>query len=454
MSKDHASKEVKKFLKAYPDTQHVDALLLELSGNMYGKRCPIDDLDKLFSDGIRICAAMHLMDVQGVCWDTKGFGFSDGDPDHLCQVVEGSLALVPWADSPRAQCLMRFVDTGEGDATEYEPRRVLENVIARFTDIGLTPVAAIELEFYLLDQERTMDGAPQPPCSLVSGQREVAGNVMNMASLDAFGPVIDTIEANCRLQGLPVSTLSKEYGPGQFEINLRHQADAVAAADHAALLRRAVVGTARSLGFDATFMSKPFMPEAGSGLQINLSFIDGDGRNVLDADHEGGAALMGNAIAGMQAAYAESLAIFAPNLHAYRRFEPNQFTPVTLDWGDNNRSVAFRVPASTGADARIEHRAAGAEANPYLAMAAVLAAAHHGIDNKLEPTAIGVGNMGEHRDVSLPTTLWEALHRFQSGTILRDYLGGDYLEAYAHVKQSEFDSFMSEILPREYQWYL
>jgi len=230
--------------------------------------------------------------------------------------------------------------------------------------------------------------------------------------------------------------------------------DPVRAADHAALLRRAVVATARAQGFDASFMSKPYAQESGSGLQINLSIADASGANIFDPTRADGDARLGHAIAGMQALLPESLALFAPNFHAFRRFEPNQFTPVTLDWGENNRSVAFRVPASDPANRRIEHRAGGGEANPYLVMAAVLAAAHHGLSAGLEPAGMGTGNVGEEADPDLPLTLWSALERFRQASVLPDYLGAQYIEAYAHVKQSEFDAFLAEILPREQAWYL
>ena len=445
--------EVERYLEAHPGTRHLDAFLVDLSGNCFGKRFPADEIAKLFAEGTTMCAAMQLTDTQGNCWDTMGLGFSDGDPDAPCRPVPGTLAPVPWAPEERAQCLMRFATPEEGGMVWFEPRTILERVVARFGELGLTPVTAVELEFCLIDAERTEDGAPQPPRSPATGTRSWAGNVFGMATLEAFGPVLDRIEAACRVQGLPVTTICKEFGPGQFEINLAHLADPVRAADHAALLRRAVVATARAEGMDATFMSKPYGGESGSGLQINLSLDDAAG-NIFDPRRPDGEARTGHAIAGMQAALAQSLAIFAPNFNAYRRFEPNQFTPVTLDWGENNRSVAFRVPASEPESRRIEHRAAGAEANPYLVMAAVLAAAHHGLSKGLQPTAIGTGNVGEEADPALPLALWQALDRMAGADILPEYLGAEYVDAYVHVKRSEMEAFFADILPREYEWYL
>jgi glutamine synthetase len=233
-----------------------------------------------------------------------------------------------------------------------------------------------------------------------------------------------------------------------------HQDDPLLAADHAALLRRAIQGVSRSLGYDASFMSKPFAEQSGSGMHVHLSLVDSKGNNVFDPNYRDGDRNLAQAVAGLQATMAEAMAIFAPNLNVYRRFKPDEFVPVTTDWGDNNRSVAFRVPPSDAANRRIEHRVSGAEANPYLVVAAVLAGVHHGLSEKLDPGEKHAGNAGAAVDPDLPLTIWQALARIRSASVLPNYLGADYLQIYADVKQAEFDAFMADIHPREFQWYL
>lgn len=154
----------------------------------------------------------------------------------------------------------------------------------------------------------------------------------------------------------------------------------------------------------------------------------------------------GHGVAGLQATMAESMAIFAPNINVYRRFKPDEFVPVTRDWGENNRSVAFRLPIGDGQSRRIEHRVAGAEANPYLVIAAVLAGVHHGITNALDA--------GAAADAGLPLTPWDAFRAMESAEILPGYLGADYPKIYAEVKQAEFDAFMGDAFTREFDWYL
>ena len=237
----------------------------------------------------------------------------------------------------------------------------------------------------------------------------------------------------CLAQGIPVTTVISEYGAGQFEINLQHQDNPLVAADHAALLRRAVQATARQIGYDATFMSKPFAGESGNGLHVHLSLVNEAGENVFDSRRDDGETLLGHAVAGLQQTLHEAMAFFAPNLNAYRRFRPDEFTPVTRDWGENNRSVAIRIPPTADSGARrLEHRVSGAEANPYLVTAAVLAGVHHGITNKLDPGEKHTGNAGAEVDENLPLTLWDALSAITEAEILprlfRAKISGDFMQ--------------------------
>ena len=448
------NKELEKFLQNYPETSHLDVLIIDLCGNAIGKRLPASAMPSVFDKGTPVCAAMQLVDVMGNTDDPMGFGFSDGDPDAFAVPVAGTLGPIPWLGGGKSQVLCEFADAVDGRPLWYEPRQVLKRVMDKFSQLGLRPVLAVELEFYLLSPRRGADGAPLAAASPRTGLTEAAGKVLSLDKLDEFEPVLGAIEDACRLQGVPTTSMISEYGAGQFEVNLQHQDDPLRAADHAALLRRAVVGVSRAQGFDASFMSKPFAEQSGSGMHIHLSLLDADGRNVFDPGFDSGDRLLAQAVGGLQATMAEAMAIFAPNLNVYRRFKPDEFVPVTTDWGDNNRSVAFRIPPSDAANRRIEHRVAGAEANPYLVIAAILAGVHHGFAAKLDAGDKHGGNAGAEVDSALPLRLWLALDAIRAAQILPDYLGGDYLQIYADVKQAEFEAFMETIHAREYEWYL
>ena len=446
--------ELNEFLRRHPETTHLDVLIIDLCGNAIGKRLPASAMQSVFDHGTPVCAAMQLVDAMGNTADPMGYGFSDGDPDAFARPLPGTLCPVPWLGGHKSQVLCEFADARDGAALWYEPRQVLKRVLERIADLGLKPRLALELEFYLLDPRREPGAPPTPARSPRSGLVEASGRVLSLDKLDEFDAVLGAIERACAVQGVPATSMISEYGAGQFEINLQHQDDPLAAADHAALLRRAVVGVSRSLGYDASFMSKPFIDQSGSGMHVHLSLIDEQGQNAFAAGRDGGDALLAHAIGGLQATMGEAMALFAPNLNVYRRFKPDEFTPVTTDWGDNNRSVAFRIPPSDAANRRIEHRVAGAEANPYLVVAAVLAGIHHGIERKLDAGERHSGNAGAEVDPALPLSLWQALAALREARVLPEYLGDDYLRIYADVKQAEFDAFMADIHPREFDWYL
>jgi glutamine synthetase len=224
------------------------------------------------------------------------------------------------------------------------------------------------------------------------------------------------------------------------------------------LFKRAVKGVATRHGLAATFMAKPFAEHAGSGLHIHVSLYDAAGRNVF-AD-PGGAAppaharTLRHAIGGLAATMAEGMAIFAPNANSYRRFRPGLFVPLTPNWGINHRGVALRVPLSGAADTRIEHRPGGADGNPYLVMAAILAGIHHGIQNRCEPGPMVRPGEVLKEEATLPLRWEAALDAFAAGGVLPWYLGERYHRIYAACRREECDRVHGQVTDRDYEWYL
>jgi glutamine synthetase len=446
--------ELDRFLKAHPDIRYVDALFVDLCGIVRGKRFPREHAAKIFRSGVQIAHTVYLLDVTGLNADPCGHGFSDGDPDGTGWPVPGTVVPVPWAGHPTAQVLMSLHDE-QRQPWIVDPRNVLRRVAKRFAELELSPVVALELEFYLLDMQRDATGAPQPPISPATGLRESGTQVYGMAELDAFAGFLHDVEEACRIQSIPASMASAEFAPAQYEINLQHVDDPLTAADHAALLCRVIRAVARAHNMRATFMAKPFLDQTGNGLHIHMSLLDASGRNVFDdGGRPEGSAILRHAIGGLAATMAESMAVFAPNVNAYRRFAANQFVPVAPRWSVNNRSAAFRIPTGDGASRRIEHRVSGADANPYLALAAVLAGAHHGIVNRLDPGPPSTGNAGAEMDQHVPFNLADALAAMRRGAVIADYFTPEYVAFYCETKRLEHERFMAAISPREYEWYL
>jgi glutamine synthetase len=449
-----AEAEFDAFFEAETDLEFLDAVIPDLCGAPRGKRFPIAEAPRLFAHGMPIPHSIYLMDARGDMTDTFGRGFSDGDPDGTAWPIPGTLSRV-WSKSapPRAQMLMTLRDKA-GTADPAEPRAALERVLERFSEIELVPVSALELEFYLIDSARGEHRAPQPPLDPRSGARETAVSVFGLDDLDRYAEFLSSLSEAARRQRVPLSAASKEYAPGQFEANLRHQNDVRLAADHAIFLKQIVKEAARASGFEATFMAKPYLDRAGCGLHIHLSILDRDGRNIFAGGDEAGSELLRHAIGGLQALMPESMALFAPSQNSYRRFQPDMFAPVNRSWGINNRSAGMRIPAGPEDARRVEHRVAGADANPYLALAAVLAGVHHGLLKKLDPGAPAKGNVTKEPDPALPFSIDAALAKLAAAEVLPAYLGEDTLALYRETKRIEAERLRRFIPPTEYDWYL
>jgi glutamine synthetase len=332
----------------------------------------------------------------------------------------------------------------------FDPRVILSNVIERCSAAGIRPVIACELEFYLLAPQRSADGGVTLAASTPEAgpPRRAANLSMDAVELNAI--FLNKISAAASAQQVPVCGAVAEYGIGQFEVNLRHVSDPLLAADHAVLLKRIVQGVARSMGMQASFMAKPFAHQPGNGLHVHMSLVDETGANRFGAP--GGDELLEQAIAGMQALMYDCVGIYAPNLNSHRRFL-GPFVPTTLDWGHNNRSVAFRVPSSGPSAKRIEHRVAGADASPHLVLATILAAVLHGTANRLAATPPVTGRV-RGGGADFPKSLLAALDRLEKSAALAKYVPEQYLKLYAELKQKEHAVLMADVFPIEFDFYL
>lgn len=446
--------ELETFLKKYPDTHQLDLLQPDMLGILRGKRVVRDEFAKPFGKGVNFCGATVLLDSKGQTFDRINDGSRDGDPDAISFAVPGSLAPVPWAHVPTGQLLLNM--TMNGEPYFADPRNVLRNAAKPLQDLGLTAVAATELEFYLLEGDAD---EPTRKVGRLPGTRRPQDGPQygNMEDVEDADPFLAELYSVCAAQNIPVGATLKEFAPGQFEVNLHHVSSAELAADHAVLLKRAVKAVARRHGLAASFMAKPFQDSAGCSLHVHVSLVDSSGRNVFAG--KGGkdqafTETFRHAVGGLAATMAESMAIFAPTANSYRRYRPGLFVPLAPIWGMNHRGVALRVPLSGAEDTRIEHRPGGSDGNPYLVMAAILAGLHHGITNRCDPgPMVSPGEVIDEK-VSLPLRWEAALDAFEAGRVLPKYLGKRYHDLYAACRREECDRFHAEISNRDYEWYL
>ena len=442
------------FLDANPDITSIHVIWTDICGVARGKILRRDELVPAWKDGRFMPISALVLDITGQDVPETGLVFDEGDRDMLLWPVLGSLVRIPWMEEPTAQYLASVHDL-DGTPHFADPRNALEAIVKRFqSELNMTPVGAVEVEFFLMDRASAMAGEPRAPKSLINEHRPLHYQAYYLQDLVDFAPFFKDLYAYCEAQGLPAKTLISEYAPGQMEIVLRHRADVLKACDEGIMLKRAIKATAEKHGMAATFMAKPYAQWTGSGMHIHVSLGDEKGNNLFAAEDPMQNELLLHSIGGLKAAMAESMLIFAPNANSYRRFRRNSYAPVSASWGINNRTVSIRIPAGAANACHIEHRPSGADANPYLVMAAILAGMHYGITEKSDPGNPVVGNGYEKRAKYIPGNWFDAIDAFWRASILKEYFGKPFVDTYCTIKEVEADRFYAEPTLRDFEWYL
>lgn len=450
-------REFNRVQKKHGNFTAIELLVPDLSGILKGKRIRPGDFEKSADGGFVFCAGVALLTSLGETVAGIPYGEHDGDPDLPAALIPGSIAPVPWAKKPLGQALFRII-AEDGSPFFADPRTVLENALKPLQRSGLTPVVATELEFYLLDAnaKNVKVGAPKVPGTTRTQPGTQVYHPDDLYEVEGF---LDDVYDWCDAQNVPAEAAISEYAAGQFEINLHHVGDAVLACDHAVLLKRIVKAAARKHGFIACFMAKPFEEDAGSGMHIHMSIVDKKGKNYFSQGKDSlsappFSARLRHAVGGLLKLMPETTLVCAPNANSYRRLRADMFAPVEPNWGVNHRAVSVRIPESDANNLRFEHRVSGADANPYLVMASVVAAAHYGMKNKIEPGVMI--EQGEHitPKLKIPNRWEAAIDTFSKSKVLPGYLGEDYCKYYAMNRRAEAEQFHNKISQLDYDWYL
>ena len=394
---------------------------VDLNGQWRGKRLPLSHRDKALAGGVRMPVSAAGLDVRGTDPEGSPLVLPAGDADGWL-VPTGREVPMPWLARP-AVLIPAALAREDGTPFPADPRVALAAAVRRWRERGLEPVAAVELEFALVDRSAPL----RPPLSPVTGRRVAAPGVLSLAMLDEFERFMDAVEDGAAAMDLPLEGMISEGAPGQFEVNLTHR-PALRAADDAALLKLLVRGAAAAQGMAATFLAKPYPDAPGSGMHVHLSLARG-GRNGTEA-------VLPRIIAGCLAAMPDCTAILAPHGVSYDRLAPGLHAPTACAWGHENRTVAVRVPAGPPEARRIEHRVAGACANPHLVLAAILGAALVGLEDALEPPPPVTGNAYAQDLPALAPGWAEAVERLGS-PLMRRILDPLLLETFACTKRHE-----------------
>lgn len=428
----------------------VEALITDCNGIARGKWLPVQKLDTIEKQGLKLPKSALGLDVWGR--DIPALAHANGDIDGYCHLVEGSLRpQLTERGVDQAQVLLSMFDK-DGSPYMGDPRQVLQALVTRFTEKELKPCMAVELEFSLLPKPETSEAIG----TALRDQNAVGGNLYALSELDYHGPLLEALRQAFDTQDLPYEGIIKESAPSQFEINVAHSDDVMLLADQVIRMQRTIRAVSARHGFVASFMPKPIDDEAGNGLHVHCSLLDENGTNVFDDGGEEGSDLLRYAVAGCLELLPASMLLFAPSFNAYRRFQPGNHAPTESAWGYDNRTTAIRIPESPSAARRIEHRVAGADANPYLVLAAVLAGIWHGIENTLSPPDPIEGNAWDQEihAPALPTTMDEAISVFDKSDVLSSYLTGEFKTLFLATKVQEWNEFAKRVTEFELETYL
>jgi glutamine synthetase len=424
----------------------IECLVPDLTGVARGKILP---RGKFTEDrGMRLPEAIVGIGVTGNFPESGAYYdvIHPTDRDMHLRPDPRTVRIVPWATDPTAQVIHDCFDR-DGVMIPYAPRSVLRRICDLYAAEGWDPVVAPELEFYLIERNADPNTLLRPPKGR-SGRAETSRQAYSIDAVNEFDPLFEDIYAYCEKMELNVDTLIHEVGAGQMEINFFHN-HPLDLADEVFFFKRTIREAALRHEMYATFMAKPMANEPGSAMHVHQSITSkSTGLNIFSNADGTPSQEFYWYIGGLQKYTPAAMALFAPYVNSYRRLARSTAAPINIQWGTDNRTVGIRSPVASAAGRRVENRVIGADANPYVALAATLACGYLGLKNKIEPSpeCRGDAYLSEYQ---LPRSLSEALSWLADETDLHDVLGKFFITVYSEVKETEHDEFMKVISPWE-----
>lgn len=436
-------------LKAHVSSGDIDTVLVciaDMQGRLIGKRFQAEFFLDSAHEETHACDYLLANDIdmepvpgyKAASWD-KGYGDFTMKPDLA------TLRRIPWLEGT-ALVLCDVLDHHH-DGVAHSPRQILRRQVARLSDRGMQALCASELEFYLFDEPYRSIAAKNYAAPQTAGDYIEDYHILQTSKEE---DVMRAVRTGLQGAGIPVENSKGEWGPGQEEINVRY-AEALDMADRHVILKNGIKEIAHSRNKAVTFMAKWHYDLAGNSAHIHLSLWDMAGENALFHDPSaefGMSALMQSFVAGQLKYARDCTLLLAPNINSYKRFQAGTFAPTKTAWSRDNRTAGFRLCGEGGKAIRIECRMGGADLNPYLAFAGLIAAGLAGVDENLDLVAPHSGDVYvEDTLEEIPQTLREATHCFASSNMLREAFGADVVEHYTHAaqwEQREYDSRVTD----------
>jgi glutamine synthetase len=423
------SGEIDTVLTVFPDAQ----------GRLMGKRVVGRHfLEHVAGDGVHACAYLLTVDVD--MEPLPGYRFASwatGYQDMKAVPDLSTLRRIPWL--PQTALVFCDLFTEAGEPVEVSPRRILRRQVERAARAGYRVMVASELELYIFRESFSEARARRYHGLTPVSQYLEDYHILQTTREEGL---VRAVRNGMEGAGVPVEFSKGEWGCGQEEINLRY-AEALEMADRHTLYKHGVKEMAHAQGLSVTFMAKYDMAAAGSSFHLHSSLWDRGGRRNLFAEKgkPHGSALFGHWLAGQMAMARELAYFYAPYVNSYKRYQAGSFAPTRIVAGVDNRTCGFRL-CGEGPAFRVENRIPGADANPYLAFAATIAAGLHGVERKLAPPPVYRGNAYEDPALpQVPKTLREAVAELERSRVAREALGDDVLEHYLHTARLEQQAF-------------
>ena len=429
----------------------VKVAVSDIDGVLRGKYLHVDKFAGAVEGGFGFCDVVFGWDAHDVCYDnTQVTGWQHGFPDALARIDLATARRVPWdADVPFF--LADFVDA-DGGPYPVCPRQTLKRVLARAAKLGVVPMAGMEFEWFNFAETPASWAAKRGvgPTNLTPGM--FGYSLLRMADhAEFFRALMDEMAAF----RVPIEGLHTETGPGVYEVAIAFS-EALEAADRSILFKTGAKEIGKRFSIMPSFMAKWSQSYPGCSGHIHQSLSDGTKNLFFDPKSPRKMSrLFESYLAGQVACLMEFAPMFWPTINSYKRLVDGFWAPVKPTWGMDNRTASFRVIAGSPKATRLETRCPGADVNPYLAMAAVIAAGLHGVERGLELTAppITGTNQGAEHIPRAPRTLIETTRAFRESAIARDWLGDTFVDHFAATREWEWRQWLDGVTDWELKRY-
>jgi len=451
------TEQFKQWLKENSITE-VECLVPDLGGIARGKILPTNKFIKgLNEDSHRLPQSIFIQTISGgyATEDDGGLPpevYNPTDIDVILRPDFNTIRIIPWYKDPTAQVICDAVNLN-GSAVINSSRHVLRKVLKMYDDLGYNPIVSPEVEFYLVKPNPDADYPLEVPTGQ-SGRQETGKQAFGIDAVNEFDNLFEDVYNYCEEQNIEIDTINHESGSAQMEINFQHGGP-LDLADQVFLFKRTLRQSAIKHKLYATFMAKPMENQPGSSLHLHQSLHNKkNGKNIFFNKKNILSNLMKNYIGGLQEYTPKLMPIHAPNVNSYRRLFATWDAPRNTKWGIGNRSCGFRIPSNEEKSMRIENRISGSDTNPYLIIAANLAAGYLGIKNKIKPTQETKKSVFDDKTSSLPKNMEEAILLFEKDEDLAEVFSQKFIRTIAAIRRVEYQAYLKVISSWEREYLL